>query len=262
MKKMLLLLFVFTSVQLQAQVCEPDATYTVEEKAGVYPVSDSGSSPISTAYEGLPYEFTFTIAIPDSIDWEINPEVFTTQYLVDIALDTIMGLPPGLDYTCEPDDCIFLNDTSITLASLGCLLISGTPTDIGTYPVTIQTKARFGLGFVSLAMPALEYEMLVEEDSTTVNMVSPTRDIIGMRQNVPNPFSTHTEITIDSESLGMFDFRVYNLIGKVVHERKVMLSSGENSIQFNGSQLHAGLYFYAIGQGRDVVTRRMVVHRP
>lgn len=261
MKKMLLLLFAFTWAQAQAQMCEPDTAY-VEAVAGVYPMPDSVNSPISTAYEGLPYEFTFTLAMPDSIDWEINPDVFTTQYLVDISLDTIMGLPPGLDYTCGPEDCIFLNDTSVTLASLGCLLISGTPTAIGTYPVTVKTKARFGLGFVSLDMPMLEYEMLVEADSTPVNIISPVQDIIGVRQNVPNPFSTSTEIMVDSKDSGEFDFKVYNLIGKMVHERKVRFVKGENSIQFDGSQLHTGLYFYAIGQGKDVVTRRMVVHRP
>jgi len=249
MKKTLLLLLVLAWNYTQAQICEPDAAYA-EEETGIYPLSDSVNSPVSEAYQNLPYEFAFTVVADDSITFESGTYVIT-DYLVEMILDTIKGLPTGFEYACEPEDCIFPNSSS------GCILISGMPDTTGVYDLNIEAKAKIGV--LSFPIPAFEYQLTVGEDTTATNLTTPINDIIGMR-NIPNPFSTQTEIMIESKESGEFDFKVYNLIGKLLHQRDISLSTGTNSIQFDGSQLHSGLYFYTLGRGKDVITKRMVIH--
>lgn len=85
--------------------------------------------------------------------------------------------------------------------------------------------------------------------------------VVGVQQNVPNPFSRMTSIAIDSKESGEFDFKVYSLLGELVHNEILILSTGQNIVEFDGADLNSGMYFYAIGHGNDVVTKRMIVSK-
>ena len=52
---------------------------------------------------------------------------------------------------------------------------------------------------------------------------------------------------------------VSNMIGKVVYSSKIQVNKGENTVNFNADQLTPGIYFYTIGDGKNSVTRRMVI---
>lgn len=267
MKKLILLTFVLFNTYAVAQVCEPDQQYA-DETAGVYPLPDSVGSDISSldsAFIDLPYSMVMTAIVPDSVEFELNPGDSTSLNTFDLAkviLDTIIGLPPGLTYTCEPENCEFPDQVS------GCVLISGTPTTIGTYSMIVETRVDVGLGTVLIPItfpgdifPG-EYKIFVDEQEE-VSVHTPTGSAVGLGQNVPNPFSTSTTITINTRQSGEFDFKVYNLLGKEVYREKLSLSAGNNTYIFKGNQLHSGLYFYTIGQqGNNIATKRMVIHRP
>ncbi len=262
MKKVLLFLLFFAGIQIgvtHAQ-CEPDPQYA-ESDAGVYPLPDTVGSPTSSlpmGFENQPYELLFTAVVPDSIMLELNPgQPPLNADLSEVIIDEVMGLPPGLDYVCNPPDCIFPDQ------SQGCVLVSGTPTQAGTYFLTVKSRVGVGVAQLPVDFPGAlvggEYKIIIDED---IAVDAPIENVIGLGQNIPNPFSDVTEIQIDTKQSGVFEFKVYNVIGKLLHEREVTLSAGNNTITFNGSKLPSGMYFYSIGQGNDRVTRRMVVHRP
>jgi hypothetical protein len=82
----------------------------------------------------------------------------------------------------------------------------------------------------------------------------------------PNP-SLHSTIrySLPRSSLGALE--VYDVSGRVVERRKLgMQSAGEQSIEFDGSGLAAGMYLYRIeltdpstGAARRTLTGRIVV---
>jgi len=261
MKKLLLFALMFTLIggTMQAQECVPDPDID-PTMVGVFPLPDTVDSPTSSlapACVGSPYEMVFTAVVPASIT---NPIPLD---LTSVRLDSIVGLPDGLSYDCEPGDCIFLGNT------IGCLVINGTPTEEGTFDMIVYTTVN---DVLPITFPGAlldgQYRIFVCPEGLCFdapNCVVGTDDVfkstLGMRQNVPNPFSDITNIVMDSEVSGNFDFKVFNLTGKMVHSEQVDILVGENTITFDGSRLDEGMYFYSIGQGRNIATKRMVINR-
>lgn len=270
MKKLLLATLIFTLIgfAVQAQNCMPNPMLA-DTTAGVYPLPDSVGSPVSslaTGCVGSLYEQLFTAVVPDSISAPLAGNIITVA-LVSVEVLDITGLPDGVTYACEPADCIFTTTTSP-----GCVSFSGTPTAAGTFKPVVSTEVVTSLltlpvNFPSQVGDALEiypgeYVVNILETSDASCMtdnVNTVNDILGVSQNVPNPFSGITNITVDSRASGQFDFKVYSLIGEMVHSESFNLSLGENILTFDGTRLESGMYFYSIGQGADVVTKRMVV---
>ncbi len=261
MKKIVLLLSVLTAFQLTIAYsqCEPDAQYT-DFETGIYPIDslDTAVSSIPIGQENQAYEATLTVALPDMVMISLSPPNPPVPLNLDsVVVNDIMGLPPGITYECMPSDCVFPDQT------LSCILLSGTPTQAGTYTLTIQSQLYAFPISPEITFPGElgmgEYKIVIDED-TAIDYVA--EDAIGLGQNSPNPFSDATEIQVTTKQSGLFNFEVYNVLGKLLYAEKVAFSAGKNTITFDGSKLHSGMYFYSVGQGNDRVTRRMVVHRP
>lgn len=278
MKRLLLatftLVFAISFTSLQAQNCAPDPMLA-DSTAGVYPLPDAVGSPTSSlnaGCENVPYEQLFTAVVPDSLSTVFNGMPIDAA-LLSVAVNDITGLPAGITYACEPPDCIFLQETT------GCVLFSGTPTVAGDFLPVVETTVSANIG-IDLSLPVNfpaqpgdqveifpgEYKIIVHpagssDASCSVGINDALESVLGVQQNVPNPFSDVTNITIDSKESGAFDFKVYSLIGEMVHSEVLTLSAGENIVQFDGANLGSGMYFYAVGQGNAVVTKRMVVSK-
>lgn len=82
-----------------------------------------------------------------------------------------------------------------------------------------------------------------------------------LHQNYPNPFNPVTHFRFGISDPGFVTLNVYNVLGKIV---KVLVnetkSAGEYEIEFNGSTLSSGLYFYSLSVNGNVIdTKRMVL---
>jgi len=278
MKKLLLatfaLVFAVSFTSLQAQSCDPDPMLA-DSTAGVYPLPDSiGSltSSLNSGCVGMAYEQLFTAVVPDSLSTVFNGTMIDAE-LLSVTVDDITGLPTGITYACDPPDCIFLQDT------IGCVVFSGTPTTAGDFLPIVETTASINYGAtldISVNFPAQagdaieifpgEYKIVIHaagssEAACLVSVNDALANVLGVQQNAPNPFNAITNITVDSKESGAFDFKVYSLIGELVYSEVLTLSAGENIVQYDGSNLGSGMYFYAIGQGNAVVTKRMIISK-
>ena len=79
--------------------------------------------------------------------------------------------------------------------------------------------------------------------------------------NLPNPTSGWTQIKVNAQIGGTFDFFVSDVMGQRLHREQVTILPGENTIDYNGSHLPNGVYLYSLSNGREMVTRKMVVNR-
>ncbi len=115
--------FLYGSVSAQ---CTPDTSLTA---SGLYPVSDS----LACVERTVAYSQDVQVVLPASFGGFIT--------LTDFTVDTIMGLPSGITYSCNPSTCVFPGGT------VSCMHLGGTTTAAaGTYPLTIIATANTSLG--------------------------------------------------------------------------------------------------------------------
>lgn len=270
MKKICILfatLFVLASVQAQTvQDCMPDTTLS-DTAVGVFPLPYSlDRNPTGgikdTACVNTPYRYVFTIAVAETF----NTGTFGTVTLNSVELNpegAITNLPKGLDYACNPPNCIFPKNTQ------GCVVVYGTPTDtVGRYDLQIKGLIRsfidFDLSFPSTLIYPGNYYLFVRPQGSASCRTVGTDDIADLEINAlnrPNPFSGLTQLVINSKLSGKFYFTVNDIIGKQVYRENINLWEGENTVDFDGARLPAGVYVYTISNGDKAFTGKMSIYR-
>ena len=81
-----------------------------------------------------------------------------------------------------------------------------------------------------------------------------------LAQNYPNPFNPSTTINYQIPSAGLVTIKIYDVLGReietLVNEEKGV---GRYKVEFNGSNLASGLYFYRITSNNYSDTKKMVL---
>jgi photosystem II stability/assembly factor-like uncharacterized protein len=91
------------------------------------------------------------------------------------------------------------------------------------------------------------------EDTQVPNLYS-------LFQNYPNPFNPATKIKYQIPKAGFVSLKVYDLLGRevatLVHEEKL---AGRYEVEFNGTNLPSGVYFYKLEAGGNIFTKKLVL---
>jgi len=81
-----------------------------------------------------------------------------------------------------------------------------------------------------------------------------------LKQNYPNPFNPSTSLQYAIGSRQFVTLKVYDLLGRevatLVNEEK---PAGEYEVEFNGSTLPSGIYFYQLKAGTFSETKKMIL---
>jgi len=270
MKQLFTLVFLllgFASSLWAQEACVADTTF--QDSLGVFPLPfDEEASPDAGITEAAcinkPYEFVFTIAVGDSIDFG------TSRLPIDSIIlnpDTaIANLPAGIDYVCNPPDCIFRKD------QLGCIALTGTAeasNASGEYNLAITGNVfsgplPFELTFPDEAIAPGEYILTLNEEDSPDCAVVNTENVLSEKvrmQLQPNPVRGFAQILISVPTTQRYQFQIFDVLGKLVQERNVQLFKGENRLDFDASNLSNGVYFYALNNGRTLAAKRMIVSK-
>lgn len=266
MKKIIVLICSICFVaQLQAQDgCMPEQGLTPDQVVVPPPFTEAepDGGIYDTACINQPFEFTVTIN---------PPEDFNGATIASLNLNpngAISNLPTGISYTCNPPNCVFVADT------VGCVLLSGTPTNvnqIGAHDLVISglivftSGSVFPISFPNVLIAPGNYFLHVKAEGSDNcwEPVSGTNDLenfVSMTSR-PNPFSDWTTIEINSDLSGRYQFAVHDILGRSMHEESIQLTEGRNLIDFDGSNLSEGIYVYSISDGKNVLSKRMIVNR-
>ena len=274
MKKFILFSFfacVFTITSYaQATSCTPNEMYR-DSAFGVYPPPLSvnfptGGIPIS-ACRNQPWDFAITVKIPEEVVLQGTP---VTLFSVEVAeTGAVSGLPTGFTYSCNPPDCIF--EPSDTL---GCINIYGITADtVGQYDITIATNIKSS--FLPTGFPVTLPSNLIAgaEGNYFINVVdegdpdcftSNVDELLAEKfqvRNLPNPFGAFTNFEIRAEENDELEFQIYDVYGKLIHHRNIEVFAGENTFQFDGSNLANGVYIYTLGKDGALISDKMIVNR-
>lgn len=265
-----ILFFCFTLSSAFAQnTCEPDQAFA--DTLGVFPppFDTLAENPMGgidkVACLEEPYEFTFTIAIGDSLRIP-GFGAFVIDSIVLSPDTAIAGLPSGLNFECGTPDCVFLR------GDLNCVSITGTPdasNALGDYPLTIT--GTFYSGFLALEQtvpgelfPGSYALRLADPDSEdcTVSSVSlvPKKQKLEMNI-VPNPVASYGRLRMNVPESGTYQYRLFNLLGAEVFSTPMRLHAGQNDYDLDLSFLTDGLYIYSLSNGKARVTKRLVIRK-
>jgi hypothetical protein len=182
---------------------------------------------------------------------EIYKEGATSTYA-----DGFINMPPGIGYQCSGTSgkCEWNGGSS------GCVLITGTPTNVGLYRIRVVVKAYAAGGFLSILDTAYGYKInVLPEASAGLSKLNSNKT--DLAQNIPNPFTSETSISYNVVKTGNVYFRVFDMLGKEILNQNFKSRMGVNDIKFNAKDYHLkpGIYFYSITTGSETLTRRMVV---
>jgi|GEM_PF-1255498 len=79
-------------------------------------------------------------------------------------------------------------------------------------------------------------------------------------QNYPNPFNPVTQIRFDLAKAGNVKLSVYNVNGQKVAElANSVMNAGAHSVDFDGSNLNSGVYYYMLDADGFITTSKMVL---
>jgi len=230
--------------------CTPDALYT-DSVYGVWPDTIQNFPP------AVLNEFYFA-----QLDAKVpqNASQVPGFNLPPLPIDSgsvtgVNGLPAGLSYDCNSQttaDCTFLSGVG------GCAVITGTPTELGTFILSIElvVHLQFFGSPISYAITFEGYRIVVSEEATTIEeIVSAKTNLV---QNQPNPFKKNTIIPFSLTRAENVKLKIMDLLGQQVDMRMIEGKRGENSFTYEPSGLESGIYLYALETSSGVITKRMI----
>ena len=185
--------------------------------------------------------YDFNADIGDS--WEL-PQEFYCSYGKEITLvsksDTV-ETPAGTFYNCYH----FSNNTFCADAGISDIWLAKGAGKVRYKEIFFAGEGDFVLN---------NYITSVDKDSKHLKDFS-----FRLFQNYPNPFNPATSIEYRVGSSEYVTLKVYDLLGRevaiLVNEEK---HPGNYEVEFDGSNLSSGVYFYQLKAGEFVETKKMI----
>lgn len=230
-------------------ICVPSETFA-DSSAGVYPLPyhevlfpDGGIH--DTVCVGSPFEYTFTAVLEDSIAWmgfsfKLNS--------LEILPNGVLNLPAGLQYGCNPPNCVFQAN------SMGCLKIYGTATeanDPGSYDLQLRAKIVVANGLISvidtlpeLLVPGSHYYLPVEPATSSHCQTSSLSDhlLTEFLEMKYQPALQRISVNVADTQIPWLETEIIDMTGKVLMKQNITYPAhGINILDVSG--LSQGLYF-------------------
>lgn len=231
-------------IQASAQ-CDPDTTCTDTNNEGAF-CPDT----LPNMNVGDPYEVVLTVIPPSGFEFEGNQ--LSIAY---IEIDSVLNFPPGITYS--PSAGRFYADTAY------CVLISGTPTQTGTFPLNLYVTPYIEVplfGIIKGPQTIDSTSVVLTVDNVTSSEF-PIAEQFEVFQNVPNPFSQSTRIGFHTPTRDNIKLRVYSIIGELIYEESRQVLPGEHFFNFDGSGLLAGSYLYLVTSSSSHQAKKLIKSR-
>ena len=215
------------------------------------------------------------------ITWDryIEPDFYTNSYLSNPSeVQPVYEIYRGYSADCnvQPEytlvaslphtDTLYV-DSSVTLYDPDHTTVAHCASDFLTYSYKILAKDTRGYrslkserGIVSgYSMDCSPEDDNQVSNNGNQNLNNPTAEF-SLKQNYPNPFNPSTHLEFGISDLGFVSLKVYDITGK---ELKTLVNeikpAGNYSIEFNGSNLPSGVYYYKIESGNFMQVRKMIL---
>lgn len=231
--------------------CVPNALYA-DSVYGVWPDTTENFAP---GMVGVFYSDTLNILVPSNASL-IDPDYPSFVSIDSISLNQVTGLPPGIQVSCNSQTaapCTYLAN------QLGCGLLEGTPTQVGTFNIVLEVTAYANfLGPQAIPQSFSGYSITILPSTVGIGEIK--LEGPGTVRNVPNPFAARTDIEFDLGKAAPVNIQVFSLVGELVWQQTVQGKAGNNHVPFRANELENGVYLYHIEAAGLTRTGRMMVN--
>jgi hypothetical protein len=257
MIKQLLFSTAFTlSFNVVLSQCTPDQSIANSN----YSTSPPGyAMPLATP--GQPYNATISIKTPLTATQADIPQIPFPGVTVNInwiKLTGIQNLPPGLNFQCDNANCQWAGNT------LGCVLISGTPTLSGgatwqNFPLEIQL---LGNGTLPPPFGTIEQAFTRNDYGIEVGTVNVEENSLIQSTNVyPNPANQMARLNFKSSQSGNGTIRIFDITGKTTTQINLPIFQGENNTNIDLTSYTSGVYFFIVEMQNSTQTGKIIVKK-
>ena len=250
MKKILLTLtLALAFVGANAQ-CTPDPQFTL---AGIYPDSSIG---MPDAIVGQPYNEIITIIVSTDTTVDVFGQSISVN-IQQIELTDVTNLPPSFSYDCLAPNCTFSGGTTTC-----AILSSASPTasEIGLYQIFMYTTTTVDAGLFGIQTQNDTIDYYYINVTNTTSTVNQFNDFTFELKDVfPNPVNSNSKIQFISGNSTDIVFSVFNHLGEKIEERNIAANRGVNDIEISASDYANGMYLYSINNGKQIVSKRMII---
>ena len=255
----------------------PNVIYSGTDDANVWVTSNGGTN-WSKINSGLPYRWVTRVAVhPDSANvcyvtlsgYKVDStgsHIFRTTNFGANWISIKGNLPdaPINDVIIDPanTNTLFIGtDINVMYTNnLGAnwyILATGIPSNVPCQDLTFHNPSRT---LVVWTHGRSAFKTIVPVTGIQ-NNVSQVPVSFELEQNYPNPFNPITHLGFGISKLGFVSLKLYNTLGKevavLVNENK---GPGSYEVEFDGSDLSSGIYFYSLKiDGKIVQTKSMVL---
>ncbi len=250
MKKYLLFaLFIGLNIAATLKVnaqCSPDPTCNDIGNPG-----EMCPEVLPPATANVPYSQVLTVIPPATFLYNGQ-----TVSINKIKISNVENLPQGLSYQCNPSNCEFTPTTPVTRY---CILLSGTATTPGTYPLRIHIIPYVTILGIPTALPEQVDDtslVMVVNTASYAQIVNSSKFTLLPAQ--PNPYNATVNISYYSPYTTSVDLQVFDVLGNKVYEEKAISNKGENAFKFDGSNLKRGVYVYTVTNGRERFVKQLI----
>jgi hypothetical protein len=179
----------------------------------------------------------------------------------------------GVDlvYYDDTTSTYVLNYTSNTIGSpetFGApLAINDYETSLSPYPAIPQVTEFYDaggeVGVIYLGYNTGPESGIYYDRLSAVTNIQPGTGIASsfeLKQNYPNPFNPSTKIAFSIPKNGFTSLKIYDMVGREVATLLSKdLQSGKYEVDFNGSKLASGVYFYKLMSNDFVEVKKMML---
>ena len=256
--------------------CTPNQIFTMSPIPGVYPpnipISGIPLVGISDGQINIPYSQTLTLVVLedttmdidfllDMIDPAITPLMnsagISTTMNVDVnhVIYDIAGLPNNLTYTCDINSCQYPSGVN------GCIAISGTPIQSGTFPIDVNMTINVQIPAITIpvvgtviypgsgqdipSFSAVAYDLLVI-GTTAITEVGNYRLKI-----FPNPTSYQAILSL----IAFSDVVVYNILG----EKVLIANNVKGDLVLSKNDIGKGVFYISVQSKNKTETIKLII---
>ena len=150
----------------------------------------------------------------------------------------------------KPNYLLETSPTGMTIDPINGLISWNTKV-LGNHLVVVKAQNNFGSRVDSFYVKVIEPNGI--EDNIGANNFG-----FALSQNFPNPFNPVTTILFSVPFETDIDFSIFNILGEKIRTIiKERVSVGNHQVQFDGSELISGVYFYTLRSEAQYKTKKM-----
>ncbi len=232
-------------------------------------------NPTSLAFDGTRYLLTFHEAPDYDSPWTLAGSFITTAGIVQDPFTICEPInDPMIPWVAFDGTNYFITWTQFSNGSLMGRFFDKDGVAVSEPAVIFESSGEkipmggVGFGGSHYAVFASKIDSTLSDGDvygrfvdmlSGIESVGPIPEKFELEQNYPNPFNPVTQIKFALPEESKVNLTIYNAAGQKVSEINSSLFAGTHSVEFDGSSLNSGIYYYTLEANGMSLTRKMIL---